>query len=269
MCYSILVKRDMDYLAKRYGAIALRGQSEAYEDLTKKNPKQFPASSPRIYPGHYGPVIFGSDHQLQSELMRYGTYPPDTVRNIHKYSAFNARSDNLRSHFWSNAFMCHHGFVVLDAFYEWVAVKDLLKAGVVRLEEVDLEFARQSEERKARILKDGKPYKPTPTELKPSIERQIIIQFKPEDESDLIVPVIFSRTNISTENEVVNAGFAVITDEPSPEIRAAGHDRSPIILQSGAEREWCRIDGKKPENFEHLLSARRRVIFRHGLAKAV
>ena len=110
--------------------------------------------------------------------MRYGAYPPAHILDPKKYTSFNARRDNLTSRFWSEAFLKHHGFIVLDGFYEWVTVKDLLNAGVVKLADIEKEFSRQSAERKEKILADGRKWKPTPTENKNPVDRQIIIEFK-------------------------------------------------------------------------------------------
>lgn len=267
MCYSALVKQDLKYLGRRYGALAVKEQVDAYTEASTKNPKDFPPLKERIYPGYYAPVIFNQDGKRVSEVMRYGAFPPADIIDPSRYSSFNARRDNLTSTFWGNAFMKHHGVVVLNGFYEWVAVKDLLSAGVVRLSDIEKEFARQAEARKQKIISEGKTWKPTPTEKKPAIERQIIIEFKPEDGNDLIVPVIFSYAH-EDQDLAGKAGFAVITDEPTAEIEQAGHDRCPIILDEQDIDSWLNHDGMSAELFQSFLEKRRRVEFRHGLAIA-
>jgi len=268
MCYSVLVRKTITDSQKRYGAIAFRNAEEDYAMRAAADPKHFPPLSSRVYPGHFASVFFKDAGRIQVELMRYGTYPPIDGAAAKKYTSFNARSDNLRSHFWSNAFMHHHGFVIVTAFFEWVSVRDLLKAGTVTISEVEANFQRQQEERKTRILASGKKYKPTPTELKSPIDRQIIIQFTPEDGSDLVVPVIFSRNPNQSSESAFSGGFAIITDEPPPEISRAGHDRCPVILESGAELEWLNFEDKNAHDLEILLDRRRRTFFRHQLADA-
>lgn len=265
MCYSILVRKTITDIQKRYGAMAVKNTVPDYALHSVSDSKQFPPLSSRVYPGHFASVFFKELGQMQVELMRYGTYPPIDGAQARKYTSFNARSDNLRSHFWSNAFMHHHGFVIVTAFFEWVSVRDLLKAGKVGLGEVEASFQRQQEERKTRILASGKKYKPTPTELKSALDRQIIIQFTPEDGSDLVVPVIFSRNPDQLIESGFNAGFAIITDDPPPEIKNAGHDRCPVIFESGAELEWLNLEAKNAHDFEVLLARRRRTYFRHQL----
>ncbi|MGE0174572.1 MAG: SOS response-associated peptidase family protein [Oligoflexales bacterium] len=266
MCYSALVKRDLDYLGRKYGAIVIRDQIEDYHRAAAENPKRFPPLDDRIFPGHYAPVIYERDGKRVLELMRYGAYPKSSVVDPKSYTTFNARRDNLTSSFWDEAFMKRHGFVVLDGFYEWVKVQDLLKAGVVAIEEVRSEFQRQADERKAKIIEAGKKYKPTPTELKDPRFRQIIIEFKPMDGRELLVPAIFSATVL--ENGRQDKGFAVVTDEPPPEVRAAGHDRCPMILEAEAVAQWLGSDKRTPKQWDEVLARGARVTFKHKLAEA-
>lgn len=268
MCYSVLMQQTIKNSPKRYGAIATRNTEDDFARESGLDPKQFPVLSPRIYPGHFGQVFFAEADQMQVEFMRYGTYPPIDEAAAKKYTSFNARSDNLRSHFWSNAFMRHHGFVLIKAFFEWVAVRDLIKAGTVSIDEVEAGFQRQQADRKAKILAAGKTYKPTPTELKKTVDRQTIIQFVPEDGGDLIVPVIFSRDPVRSTGEAFNGGFAIITDTPPPEIQRAGHDRCPVIFDIGAEIEWMNVRNKTAHDLEMIFGQRRRTTFKHQLAEA-
>lgn len=265
MCYSALVKKDIEYLGKKFGAIAVREQLDLYDEGTRKDPKKYPKLHDRIYPGHYAPIIFPSHESKAIEVMRYGAFPPPDVLNPEKYTTFNARRDNLTSKFWSEAFMKHHGIVILKGFYEWVSVADLLSAGVVTLKEVELEFKRQSDERKLRFLSQGKKWKPTATELKDPRHRQIIIEFKSDDDEDLIVPVIFSHGG--SEKDALEKGFAIVTDEPPFEIEQAGHDRCPVILQTGAENIWMHPEKQTAKSMQEMLGDRKKITFKHTLAK--
>jgi putative SOS response-associated peptidase YedK len=261
MCYSALVKRDLDYLGKTFGAVAVREQVDDYQLRCSADPRRFPPLRSRIYPGHYAPVIHEQDGKRVIELMRYGAFAPEHILNPSQYTTYNARSDNLRSPFWSGAFMQHHGFVVLERFYEWVAVKDLLTAGVVSLAQIEAELRRHSEERKAKILAQGKKWKATPTEQKPVAERLVIIEFRPKDASDLIAPVIFSYDSTSDD-----AGFAIVTAEPPVEIEEAGHDRCPVVLDREVVSRWLTVADHAAQHFSDLLKQRRSVVFEHQLA---
>jgi putative SOS response-associated peptidase YedK len=200
-------------------------------------------------------------------MMRYGAHPPPQIKDPQRYTTYNARRDNLKSSFWENAFCKHHGFVVLESFFEWVTVKDLIAAGVVKIDAVRAEFARQIEERKQKVLAAQKPFKLTPTEKQEAIFRKIIIEFNSPDAGDLLAPVIFSE-KLEADGRL-DRGFAIVTDEPSPEIAAAGHDRCPAFLSKPDIMRW--IDPKnwgRPQELIALLGNRPKLTFNHGIPKA-
>ncbi len=55
--------------------------------------------------------------------------------------------------------------------------------------------------------------------------------------------------------------FAIITDDPPPEILAAGHDRCPIFLNQGEIDLWLNPKGKKPQEILQCLQHQERVVF--------
>lgn len=270
MCYSALLKMDEDYLHKRYGAIASSHSFVAYTDRSDIDPKSFPKLRERIYPGHYAPVMSLQNAKTALTIMRYGAYPPPHIEGkiAKNLTTYNARRDNLISSFWSEAFTKHHGFVVIKSFYEWVSVRALVKAGVVSIDQVNEAFTKQANARKLKILSAGKKYKPTPTELKHPLERQIIIAFTPEDEQDLLAPVIYSSGVAADEKS--DLGFAIVTDDPPFEVRNAGHDRCPVILTPEAIEPWLKPDSATPQQLLKLLiDKKRKLTFKHALAENV
>lgn len=266
MCYSALVKSDLKYLTKNFGAIAIHKQVEDYFSRSSRDPKAFPPIEDRIYPSHYAPVIFHSSNAERAiTFMRYNVYPPPYISDVKGLTTYNARRDNLTSKFWSESFMKHHGFIALEGFYEWVNVRTVLKAGFVTLDQVKTVFRKQAEQRHLKLLSAGKKYKPTPTELKDPLDRQIIIQFKPVDEADMIAPVIFSYGEGPDGN--TDAGFAIVTDDPPFEILNAGHDRCPIILMPDALGRWLTPSDERPEDILRLVvEKKRQITFTHSLA---
>jgi putative SOS response-associated peptidase YedK len=267
MCYSALVKKDLTFLGQTYGATVVRDQVANFERLSTIDPKRYPPLRSRIFPGHYAPVIYEDEGQRTIRLMRYGAYPPPHVHNPERYTTYNARRDNLRSPFWGDAYMKHHGFVVLGGIYEWVLVKDLLKAGVVSLERVKQYFDKQMQARKERILAEQKKYKPTPNEKKNPLDRQIIIEFKPKDRPLFQVPVIFSA--YPSNNGIDGWGFAIVTDDPPPEIEEAGHDRCPVPLGQEALDVWVRPAKYTSFDVSKALDLRENILFIHDLEPIV
>lgn len=263
MCYSALVKKDLTFLGQTYGATVIRDQVATFERLSATDPKRYPPLRSRIFPGHYAPVLSLEDGQKTIRLMRYGAYPPPHIPHPERYTTYNARRDNLTSPFWSDAYMKHHGFVVLGGMYEWVLVKDLLKAGVVSLDRVKDYFEKQMRARKERILAEGKRYKPTPTELKDPLQRQIIIEFRPKNAALFQVPVIFSA--YPSANGVDGWGFAIVTDEPPPEVEQAGHDRCPIPLRPDGVDTWLSPSLHTSRELSKALELRDSIVFAHDL----
>lgn len=236
----------MQKLTKLFGA---RVDEPAFEDLYRAvavDPKKFPDfGQGRIFPGHFAPIVVREQSGYTIRPMRYSAFPPSFIADPSRYTTYNARRDNLGSPFWKEMTGVHHGLLVVTAFYEWVKVADLLRAGVVNIEAVKADFARQSENRKAKVLASGKPYKPTPTELKDPRFRDIVICFQAGDqETHLVVPVIFSygELAVGTQIPLKTAGFALITDDPPAEVRKAGHDRCPISLPESAWQMWLAGD---------------------------
>ena len=263
MCYSALIRQDMK--GRGHGMPAARISDEQHRKATSRDAKRFPAVAERIYPNTYGMVFYHKGTELIGEPMRYSAYPPAHISDPKRYTTFNARRDNLKSSFWSEAFGHHHGFVVLSRFYEWVAVKDLLRAKAVTIDEVKVEFNRQAAERKAKIDAAGKKYKATATEAKDPRFRQIIIEFRADEHDDLLVPVIFSS---GTTDGYTDHGFAIITDDPPPEISIAGHDRCPVFIEESKLNAWLHPETSTAEELIELLGHRRPLHFLHSLPKA-
>lgn len=57
--------------------------------------------------------------------------------------------------------------------------------------------------------------------------------------------------------------FAMITDEPPPEVAAAGHDRCPVFLNQSLLDEWLRPELKQPEELERLLDFKEPTYYSH------
>jgi putative SOS response-associated peptidase YedK len=253
MCYSAMLRRDIKALEKRFGPLTVRSDEAAwYETLHARNPKLFPEVAQRIFQGRFARVVHFDAHGcLVASHMRYGAFPPAGVRADANLTTFNARRDNLRSPFWSSSYGKGHGVVLLEGFFEWVTVKDLLAAGRVTLAEVETEFERQREDRRARVEAAGKLYRPTKTELTDARFRKTVIQFRPLGRTEgLVAPVIFNTGDLGGERV---SAFALVTDDPPDEVRAAGHDRCPVFLSEQAWPAWLVPKGKTPKELDALL----------------
>jgi putative SOS response-associated peptidase YedK len=62
--------------------------------------------------------------------------------------------------------------------------------------------------------------------------------------------------------------FAAITDEPPPEISAAGHDRCIINLRPENVEAWLTPEGRSDAELQALLSDRQQPYFEHEVMAA-
>lgn len=267
MCYSALVEQDVKVLADLFGSEAVLSSWSDFEDMRSQPGNVVPPLSGRVFPGYYAPVVTWEEGRLVTRLMRYSIDPPDFVKDGKRYTTYNARLDNLESPFWGESFRRHHGLILMRGFFEWVAAKDLVKAGHVSMEEIKQEFERQKAERKVRLKQAGKPYKPTRTELTEAAFRKVVISFRPEPEQALLVPVIFSKQ--TGPSGISRFGFAIVTDEPPPEVEAAGHDRCPIFLDRPSADLWLGHQPSAPVSEVKAILAHRPVLsLSHELDRA-
>lgn len=259
MCYSALIRRQYKDLEKRFGKITVRTDMDWVRD-DPPNDDYRKAVAVRVFPGIPGPVLWRDGTDLVQDVMGYGAHLPPHISEEHgkKLTTYNARYDNLDSRYWEHAFLKRHGVAWLTGFFEHVKVADLLKAKVVTLEQVREQFETQAAARKAKILAQGKPYKPTKTELADPRFRNTIIEFRPEEDTLMLAPVIISQ----------RAGefrFAIITDDPPLEVSNAGHDRCPILLSEEGAELWLSNDSLKRNVAYEALAKRKRPTFTHRL----
>jgi putative SOS response-associated peptidase YedK len=62
--------------------------------------------------------------------------------------------------------------------------------------------------------------------------------------------------------------FAAITDEPPPEVAAAGHNRCPINLTHDAAQHWLTPQGRSDAELQALLDERQRPYYEHEVLAA-
>ena len=60
--------------------------------------------------------------------------------------------------------------------------------------------------------------------------------------------------------------FAMVTDEPPPEIAQAGHDRCPVFLREDLIGDWLNPEGKTLEELDALLGEKQPAYYSHAMA---
>lgn len=266
MCYSAMLKQKSKLLGIDIQIRTDVDTWEEFERLQSQDPASFKLSTDgRVFPKWFGPVLIFQNDEFKYLPMRYELWPSNFKEEPKNLSLFNARRDNLlKSNVWNRLIGKNHGLVCLERFYEWVEVRDLVSAGVISLKEVEKKFEAIELEKKKKALAAGKKYKATPTALKKAIDRKIEISFFPETTDTILAPVIFDVTKMENGDQFYS--FALITDEPQPEVAAAGHDRSPVFLNSAGAIEWLNSEGKSPEDIIATLDKTKSVLYKHAIA---
>ncbi|WP_226646548.1 SOS response-associated peptidase family protein [Microbulbifer variabilis] len=92
------------------------------------------------------------------------------------------------------------------------------------------------------------------------------VQFTPESRELMWAPILWDYWE-SVGGEVGYYSCTLITDDPAPEVKAAGHDRSPIFLAADDMQTW--LDAKShsaPEWQEFLRGHREPVTYQASMA---
>jgi len=198
------------------------------DDLQRTDSK---ARDARFFPGMYAPVIVMENGNRVIKPMRYQCRLPGWNEAVErKYpGTYNARRDSLGKA-WSEVFGMRHGIIVVTAFYENVE--------------------RHTMEHR---------------ELKPGEESEnVVLEFKPRPEHDMFIACLW---NESPDGDGTLLSFAAITDEPAPEVAAAGHDRTIIEITAENWDDWL-TPGLPLTRYQKILSERPEVYYEHHVAKA-
>lgn len=184
----------------------------------------------RIFPGMYAPVMVIEQGRRVIKPMRYQCRLAGKPAFYDtKYpGTYNARRDNLEG-FWKGQFGHTHGVIVCDAFYENVSRHKV----------------------EGRALIDGEA------------EENLVLEFKPQPRQDMLIACLYSHWQGDGEELW---SFAAITDEPPPEVAAAGHDRCIIPIREEHLDAWLNPDPNKLAAMYAILDDRQRPFYEHRMA---
>lgn len=184
----------------------------------------------RIFPGVYAPVMVMEHGRRVIKPMRYQCRPAGKPAFYDaKYpGTYNARRDNLEG-FWKGQFGHTHGVIVCDAFYENVSRH--------RVE--------------GRELAAGEA------------EENLVLEFRPQPRQEMLVACLYAHWQEDGEELW---SFAAITDEPPPEVAAAGHDRCIIPIREEHLNAWLNPDRNDLSALYAILDDRQRPYYEHRMA---
>lgn len=92
----------------------------------------------------------------------------------------------------------------------------------------------------------------------------VVLEFRPRSTHDMLVACLWSRWTAPGEPELLS--FAAITDEPPPEVAAAGHDRCIIPIRPEHVDAWLSPDPSNLRALYDILDDRERPYYEHRLA---
>ncbi len=239
MCFSVQVERDLDKVAKRFGASVSQKDFKAFYDLQKKADgldsedlkkilglKRKPSSSVfkepgedgRIFPGYFAPVVVIENDKKVIKPMRYRVRPAHSLEEIpSKYNVFNARLDSLeKRRTWNSLFLKNHGLFPFLRFFEWVEKKG----------------------------------------------QKTLVSFKPQEQPIMWAPMLFDHW-VSPHGEIEFSSFALITNEPTPEVQQIGHDRCPIFMKEDNIDLWLNAKSLNQNEAFELLKNQEQVFYNH------
>lgn len=88
-----------------------------------------------------------------------------------------------------------------------------------------------------------------------------VVEFRPDDGRDMIAACLWTRT---TERDgAALYSFAAVTDDPPPEVLAAGHDRCIVPIRRGRLDDWLTPDPSNLAGLYDVLDDRERPHYAH------
>ncbi|CAG9175853.1 SOS response-associated peptidase family protein [Cupriavidus respiraculi] len=190
------------------------------------------ADDARIFPGHYAPVMVVKDGQRKLVPMRYQCRLPGWTEEMEKRKpgTYNARRDALEGA-WRELFGYRHGILVVNAFFENVPRH--------RVEH--------------RELREGER------------PQNVVLEFRPRPAREMLVACLWSFHK-GRDGEPDLFSFAAITDEPPPEVAAAGHDRCIVPIRRENLDAWLDPDPRDLASLHAILADREPAVLEHRLA---
>jgi putative SOS response-associated peptidase YedK len=186
----------------------------------------------RIFPGSYAPVMIEKDGKRIVAPMRYQCRLPGWDESTErKYpGTYNARRDKLEES-WGRLFGHRHGILIVTRFYENVS----------------------------RHKMEGRDLAPGER------EENVVLEFDPQPPQEMLVACLWNMSPHGDHGTDLFS-FAAITDEPPPEVAAAGHDRCIIPIKPEHFDAWLNPDPSNLGALYAILDDRARPYYEHRLA---
>lgn len=95
-------------------------------------------------------------------------------------------------------------------------------------------------------------------------EKNLVLEYDPKPSGDMLVACFWDHW--TKPGEWCLDSFAAITDEPTPEVAAMGHQRTIITIQEKYLAEWLSPRTISKEQLERILTDKELPYFVHQIA---
>ncbi|CAJ0886479.1 hypothetical protein R20233_03157 [Ralstonia sp. LMG 32965] len=93
-----------------------------------------------------------------------------------------------------------------------------------------------------------------------------ILEFRPNPPQTLLVACVWSHWRATKPGEKDLLSFAIITDDPPPEIAEVGHDRCPIPIKPENIDAWLNPEVRDLDAVDAILEDKLRLYYAHRVA---
>jgi putative SOS response-associated peptidase YedK len=93
----------------------------------------------------------------------------------------------------------------------------------------------------------------------------VVLEFNPQPPREMLVACLWNRSPVGADGDELFS-FAAITDEPPPEVRAAGHDRCIVPIRRENVDAWLSPDPGNLAALHAILDDRERPYYEHRMA---
>jgi putative SOS response-associated peptidase YedK len=96
--------------------------------------------------------------------------------------------------------------------------------------------------------------------------KNVVLEFRPDPPQTLVVACLWSHWRATKPGEKDLLSFAIITDDPPPEIAEAGHDRCPVTIKPENIDAWLSPNQASLESMDAILEDCDRPYYRSRLS---
>lgn len=235
MCFSVQVDIDLKKLAYRFDAQINEKSFEHFkrmENLDANKYKYVYPEDKRIFSKVWAPIICDVRGQREIRPMRYQLLPH-----------FCETDKYLRTD---------------DKSGKKVEIKNTFNA---RLDSLQTARAWQKPFMRFHAMLPVKKF----YEWVPRDGHKALIEFSPENEEYMIVPCLYDNWYSADKSEIIQS-FAIITDDPRPEVEQMGHDRTPISINEEKLDYWLKPENSGVEQIVDILKNPTHPLYGHKWA---